>query len=69
MNLSFKNKKFKVCKSFGFESPPFVDLPVSNKPKPKNDGGPKRAFKVDGGDRKFRRMEFRGIKKKKFINQ
>ena len=24
---------FKVSKSFGFEAPPFVDLPVSNRPK------------------------------------
>lgn len=40
-----------VSKSFGFEAPPFVELPISNKPKVKSlpeNKGKKRKFNKKG---------------------
>uniref|UniRef100_A0A914HMD1 ATP-dependent RNA helicase n=1 Tax=Globodera rostochiensis TaxID=31243 RepID=A0A914HMD1_GLORO len=52
-----------VCKSFGFETPPFVDLPVSNKPRTKDN----RTKFAGGLKGKRPKVEFvaGGIKKRK----
>uniref|UniRef100_A0A183CEW2 ATP-dependent RNA helicase n=1 Tax=Globodera pallida TaxID=36090 RepID=A0A183CEW2_GLOPA len=57
------SRGIQVCKSFGFETPPFVDLPVSNKPRTKDN----RTKFAGGLKGKRPKVEFvaGGIKKRK----